>query len=173
MNQLKNERKYFFKIILVIITFIIFLISFPVISVFFNLYRDRDVVFNSNNYKKRNIKIDSLEINDNEGSNSSYVYGYSSELNNFKTTIYLGSIEDSKLYNEIQKNKIMYVWYNSKSNKAYPSYDTESRFPLIKFLTKKLKLPLIWVLLIITSITIKKLIKWKTIILFIKNISQL
>ncbi|WP_375604868.1 hypothetical protein [Flavobacterium davisii] len=122
---------------------------FPVFFSLTTIIRDRDLLINYNEYQKKYVLIDSIICTDNEGTNSSWVYGFSKELNNYKTKIYFGSIKDDDLSEKIETSKkgyiYKYVWYRYCTTKAYLGEKSQIKYPIKSHLFNILRLPVLWV----------------------------
>ncbi|MES2811304.1 MAG: hypothetical protein V4670_02435 [Bacteroidota bacterium] len=136
---------------------------FPVFLSLSSIIRDRDLLLNHSDYQKKHILIDSLIYNDNEGTNSSWVYGFSKDLNNYKTKIYFGPIKDDDLSKKLKATEegdiYKYIWHRSGITKAYPGEKAEIKYPIKMYFYNVLKLPIIWMLCVLISyafIRIKK-----------------
>ncbi len=144
-----NKISKMIKKIITIISFLVLLISFfPMIVRVIHLYRDRNLIFESQYYKKVNIEIDSLDSN--TDGNANFVYAYSKELDNYKTEIIFGTITDEN-YDKIinyDKNKklIKNVWYKKGEKFAYPYYTNYDIFPIYEFVFNSSKLIIIWII---------------------------
>ena len=147
-------------VISLLVNIIMFL---PVVLNFIFLVRDRDIIINYREYDRKNICIDSIRFEDNEGVNTEWVYGYSKQLNNYKTIILFNSIKEKELRNEIgmdENGKITRdVWFREKFKYAYPANNSDKVFPIKPFIFNYIKLPLIWITIIMLSILLYRAVK--------------
>ncbi|MEG1589267.1 hypothetical protein [Chryseobacterium sp.] len=155
--------KKLLKIVIVIISFLLLICVFPMILDIIFLIRDRDIIINHTNYKKKNVVIDSLSFNNPNGSDATRIDGYSKELDNYKTMIIFGQTKDNQISNKTKRdeNGIIKtdIWYREKSKYAYPATATDFSFPINKFLYSKLSLPIIWIVFLIINFLLYKKIK--------------
>ena len=130
------------KFVIPFLFFFILIGFFPMITDLIILMRNKELTVNYQNYIKKNILIDSLSYFDNDGANATNVYGYSKELNNYKTEVLFGIREN---YSVIENSRFD-VWYKKGSKYAYPANKKDLVFPIKSFLFNSLKLPVIWII---------------------------
>ena len=151
------------KIVTLILSVLLLISFFPMILDLIFLIRDREVVCKHNEYKKKNIVIDSLHFGNPDGSDVTRVDGYSKNLDNYKTIIIFGQIKDNEISKKtgMDKNGIIKtdIWYREKSKNAYPAKKNDDSFPIFNFLFLHIKLPLIWIILLLINIFLYKKIK--------------
>ncbi len=142
------------------------LIGFPPsVGVLLSLINQHnDILINSKNYIKKEVVIDSLIFEDLDGTNYEDVSGFSKQLNNYKTEILLGSVRDDFVNYDLgfdSKGKLIKnVWFHNNHKYAYISEEKQELFPVREFIFKKVKLPLLWIILIILTIFIQKQVKF-------------
>lgn len=148
------------KLFILIISIMLLISLFPMILDLIFLARDRDVLCNYNEYKKQNVVIDSLSFNNPDGSDVTRIDGYSKSLDNYKTIIIFGQIKNDEIskktgmgINGVIKTNI---WYRGESKYAYPAKTNDISFPINSFLFARLKLPIIWIVLLLINIFLYK-----------------
>lgn len=134
---------------------------FPVVGDFFSAFYYRDIYINHNKYKKKLIIIDSLAYENTDGSNTDNIRGYSKELNNYKTQVLFGHIRndlDVRMEGmDDNGNLHRYVWYREGMDTAYPGEKGDKVFPIETFISKKSKIPVLWLLTIFISLLTYKI----------------
>ncbi|PAM95282.1 hypothetical protein B4N84_08390 [Flavobacterium sp. IR1] len=99
-----------------------------------------------------------------DGNDNPRVDGYSKELNNYKTII-LFEKQTTQDNLSIDKNGSLqgFVWYREGINFAIPANKQDKKFPLKKYIYKNLKIPILWLFVIILTFIIYKISKNSTI----------
>ncbi len=125
--------KKIINILILIIFLLVFVITFlPSLLSFINLYRDRNIMFNSNKYENRNIMIDSILDDDQEGATGSDIYGYSKTLDNYNTKIIFGFVNDDS-YKEklgLDSKDCRHVWLRKGHKYGYPASKFDKKYPI-------------------------------------------
>lgn len=150
---------------MVISTLFALIVFFPSMYNIFSVLYYKDIIINYENYEKKYITIDSLDYINNNGSDVDKVNGYSKQLNNYKTKILLGKIiNGTNVRMEGMDDKGIvrrFVWYRSGIDFAFPAKKEDTIFPAKNYLHKKLKIPTLWLLSLITSVVTYKISKKK------------
>lgn len=163
-----------FKIVFIFIFLNVLILFFPSLAEISSLlYQDRDVLFNSKKYIKKEVIIDSLRFVDMDGSDTEDVYGYSKDLNNYSIEIQLGSVNDESVAQDLnmdnEGNVKKNVWYRNESKVSYLANNKDRKFPFFLFLYNSLKLSILWFLSLSSLIILYKMKK----IMFIKKNQKL
>lgn len=153
-----------FKIVFIFIFLNVLILFFPSLAEILSLLsQDRDVLFNSKKYIKKEVLIDSLRFIDMDGSDTEDVYGYSKDLNNYVIEIQLGSVNDESVAQDLnmdnEGNVKKKVWYRNESKVSYLANEEDRKFPFFLFLYNSLKLTFLWIVYLSSTIFLYRMRK--------------
>ena len=139
------------KLLIIVATFIL---SPVFIYSLISIVTNRDVLINSEKYKKVNVVVDSIIDINSEGSTDGEIYGFSKELDNYKTEIIFGTIMDDDYPEKLGLDSLKkrHVWFRKGKRWAYPANSEDKYFPIRGFIYKKIKTSLIFLILMCLTI---------------------
>ncbi|WP_194138823.1 hypothetical protein [Flavobacterium hungaricum] len=155
----RNDVYYrrWIRLIGAISTFFVLIGFFPVIGNICTILYYNDTYINSEKYQKKYVLIDSLEYFSSDP--EARVDGYSKDLNNYKTIILLNKDRDEESKIDSTGNAHMYVWYRNGIDFAYPAKKEDKSLPAKKIFYQKAAIPFFWLLSIIITVLMYKIIK--------------
>lgn len=147
MQKNNSDTSTLFKI-----SFVSYYFTFP-LMVFFGLWvlgdivsiiRNSDILINTSEYTKKYVLIDSLYFLNRKGIDSGNIYGYSKEVNDYKTEIIIGSYSPERTVSEVlgerdeeRNGYYKYIWYKKNAKYAYVTDENEKAFPVSNFVERK------------------------------------
>ncbi|KAF2336120.1 hypothetical protein [Flavobacterium nitrogenifigens] len=140
-------------------TFFALIGFFPAIGDIGTILYYKDIYIHYDKYQKKHIVIDSLTYLNTDGNDKPRVDGYSKDLNNYKTIILLDKNRNEESEIDSLGNAHMDVWHRNGIDFAYPAMKKDKMLPAKKIFYQKAKVPLLWLLSIIITFIMYKIMK--------------
>ena len=159
MNNNYIYYRRWIRLIGAISTFFALIGFFPAIGDICTILYYSDIYTNQNKYQKKYVVVDSLTFTNTDGNDRPRVDGYSKDLDNYKTIILLNKSRDEEGKTDSIGNIHMYVWHRNGIDFAYPAKKEDENIPIKKIFYQKAFVPFFWILSIIITIVMYKIMK--------------